>query len=220
MDQDLAVRLANEGVPVRAIARAIQLPSAEIRGQLESARALGYLIDIPCEDWPAGYPREQRLLQLARLASRNKPALETAVRGIFKLSPKEAEILVLLLSRTEVERSRLVAATNGETANPSAISMRCNLCRLRKQIEPFGLAIETLYGYGYYMQQEHRRRALDIILDTATEMAKATQQEAHYREGTGNKRCRNCSMFRSPGGCTVVQSPIRPGGLCDYFERK
>lgn len=159
MDQDIAVRLANEGVPVRAIARAVQAPSADIRVHLESARAHGDLIDIPCDDWPAGYPREQRLLQLSRLVTHNKPALQMALRSIFKLAPVQVPILLLLLSNDEVARHRLIAA--------GTASLTVNLCRLRRQLSTFGLKIETMYGYGYFMPAPHRRKALDLILETA-----------------------------------------------------
>lgn len=48
---------------------------------------------------------------------------------------------------------------------------------------------------------------------------KDTQTDANYRIGVGNKRCANCEYFEAPEGCALVESPIQPQGLCDYFSR-
>ena len=159
MDQDLAVRLANEGVPVRAIARATRAPSSEIRTWLEQARSTGYLIDLPCDDWPSGYPREQRLLQLIR---QDREDLHGAVRQVFGASPIESQILLLLIQNDDVHRERLRALTGSLD-----IGIRVHLHRLRRDLRGYKLEIKTLYGYGYRMSPEHRRRALDLILGEA-----------------------------------------------------
>ena len=177
MAPDITVRLANEGVPLRAIARAVQVPSAEVRERLQAARAHGYLIELPCEDWPAGYPRERRLLELARMAAHDQPTLQTAVRTIFGLAPREESILLLLLSNSDVARDRLQASSN---------SVSVNMCQLRQALAPFGLTIETLHGYGYRMSAAHRRQALDLILRRARHGAQG-QPEA---QPAGIKRAR------------------------------
>lgn len=159
MDQDIAVRLANEGVPVRAIARAVQLPSADVRLGLESARQRGYLIEIPREDWPSGSPRQWRLVKFAEQAGCNKSALQLAARIVFDLEPAEASILLALLLNEEVVRDRLGAYTTN--------SVRTKLCRLRARLAPFGLHIVTLYGHGYHMSLVHRRKAQGLILAKA-----------------------------------------------------
>ena len=46
------------------------------------------------------------------------------------------------------------------------------------------------------------------------------KDDADYREGEGEQRCENCSNFRAPYGCTVLDSKVRPEMLCDYFEMK
>ena len=61
----IAVRLADEGVPLRAIARATNTPSDQLRTKLREARDEGRLLDLPKEDWPPGFPRDQRALQLS-----------------------------------------------------------------------------------------------------------------------------------------------------------
>jgi len=51
-------------------------------------------------------------------------------------------------------------------------------------------------------------------------VTKAIHKTANYRAGSGDRRCKNCTMFRPPSACTAVQSPIRPEDVCDYFQRK
>ena len=57
---DVAVRLAIEGVPVQAIARAIKFPSEDVRIALEEARDFGKIIELPASDWPVGQSRSTR----------------------------------------------------------------------------------------------------------------------------------------------------------------
>jgi len=47
---------------------------------------------------------------------------------------------------------------------------------------------------------------------------KATKAQAHYRPGEGNRRCGNCTMFRTPSSCISVAGDIRPADQCDYFK--
>ena len=53
-----------------------------------------------------------------------------------------------------------------------------------------------------------------------TESKKETKEEVNFREGTPNKRCGLCTMFRPPASCTAVQGVIDAHDLCDLFERK
>lgn len=51
-------------------------------------------------------------------------------------------------------------------------------------------------------------------------MAKASKDEARYRNGPPHRRCRFCTMFRPPHDCTAVAGEIEASGLCNYFKRK
>jgi hypothetical protein len=56
MDADspcaIAIRLADEGVPLRAIARATNIPSTQLYETLTVARMDGRLLSLPRDDWP------------------------------------------------------------------------------------------------------------------------------------------------------------------------
>ena len=48
----LAARLADEGVPICAIARALKIPSDDVRETLQDALGEGVIVEYPREDWP------------------------------------------------------------------------------------------------------------------------------------------------------------------------
>ena len=35
-----------------------------------------------------------------------------------------------------------------------------------------------------------------------------------------DRTCGDCTMFRAPGSCTLVEGRIAPAGVCVRFERK
>jgi hypothetical protein len=63
---EIAIRLADEGVPLRAIARACRIPSSELRAQLEAAHKDGRIVDLPKEDWPPYDVRSRRTVAEVR----------------------------------------------------------------------------------------------------------------------------------------------------------
>jgi Transcriptional regulatory protein, C terminal len=152
---DFAVRLADEGVPLRAIARASNIPSDDLRLHLQEAQLDGRLLTLPRDDWPPGFPRDQRALQLSRMASENKDVLFIAVQQIFRLWLSEVPILLALVQHTQMSKKRSDMAEK---------TVDVHICRMRKQLKPFEVKIKTLWGYGYQMSAGHRRRTMDIIL--------------------------------------------------------
>ena len=111
MDADspcaIAIRLADEGVPVAAIARATHIPSTRLYETLTLARMEGRLLDLPRDDWPPGCPRDQRALQLSRMVTQNPEAVHLAIQRVFALTPTEATILMTLLSSPDVPKERI-----------------------------------------------------------------------------------------------------------------
>jgi hypothetical protein len=154
---EVAIRLADEGVPLRAIARATKVSSSDLREALAGAKSEGRLLELPHDDWPPGFPRDQRALQLSRLMTKNKDAILPALLQLFKLSPTQVEILLELMQRPMLIR-------NG---SGMADSLDVHVCRLRKCLAPYGIEIMTLWGHGYSLSPQHRRRAMDLILNAA-----------------------------------------------------
>ena len=152
---DLAIRLADEGIPLRAIARATLTPSAAIRDTLYQAKDEGRLVALPREDWPPGFPRDQRALQISRLISQDKPNLYLTVQQLFGLARIEVQLLLTLIQHEVVSKDRDDMA--GRT-------MDVHICSMRKRLRPFKIKIITLWGFGFQLSLEDRRRAMDLIL--------------------------------------------------------
>jgi len=159
MDPDtpdaIAIRLADEGVPMRAIARATHIPSTRLYQTLVEARMQGRLLCLPRDDWPPGCPRDQRALQLSRMMTRDHEALIQAVRKVFALPPQPARLLLLLVQHEQVSHER---------ADVGRRSRSVYVCQIRRRLAGHGLQIETLWGYGYRLSQAHRRKAMELIL--------------------------------------------------------
>jgi hypothetical protein len=154
--EDYAIRLADEGVPLRAIARATRIPSEDLRQQLIEARDDGRLVALPHDDWPPGFPRDQRSLQLSRLAVKDKDVLMSNVRRIFCLTRNEAVILLALIQSEQLAKY--------VRSDMSSKTVDVHICRLRKYLRPFKIEIQTLWGFGYRIAPAHRHRAMNIIL--------------------------------------------------------
>ena len=149
---NLAVRLADEGVPLRAIARACELPSEDLRIQLTEAVDAGRIVNLPREDWPPGCPRDQRALQLNRLAAKDKDLIDRAAMQVFRLTPTQARLLLLMIQRAEVSRERV------------GVDLSVHIHHLRKRLKRFKIAIDTLWGEGYQLSAENQRKVTKLLL--------------------------------------------------------
>jgi len=152
---DFAVRLADEGVPLRAIARATNMSSEDLRESLTTAQSEGRLIELPRDDWPPGFPRDQRALQLSRMVVANKEVVHLAVQHTFGMTPTEVQVLMLLIQNPIVAKTR---------SDMSSKAVDVFIHHIRKRLLPFGIKIITLWGYGYKLSVEDRRQTMDLIL--------------------------------------------------------
>jgi len=153
---DLCIRLADEGVPLRAIARATNIPSNELRDCLYQAKNDGRLIDLPREDWPPGCPRDERSLQLSRLVIRDREAVNHSVSKIFGLTATETRVLLALIHWPAVARLR--------AGMPDNKSLDVHIHHLRSKLAAFEIKIETLWAYGYQLPATDRQVVINLIL--------------------------------------------------------
>jgi hypothetical protein len=151
----IAVRLADEGVPVRAIARAVQLPSEALRETLHLAQAHGQLLTLPRDDWPVGFPRDQRSLQLSRMLAQDRFGMFLKLTRRFDLTTTEAQLLLLMLQHDRITKQQT-------RWSPKTVDV--HICRIRKALARFGIEISTLWGHGYQLTPAARRRAFDLLL--------------------------------------------------------
>jgi hypothetical protein len=154
--QDIAVRLADEGVPLGAIARAIEVSSEDLRERLVAAKARGALIELRREDWPPGYPRDERALALSRLVSRNRGGVVFQAARLFGLQPMEVTIFLALLQHEHIGRDHFPGIPT-TTLNVYIYSMR-------RKLKAHSISIHTLWCHGYWISAEDRRRTMKLIL--------------------------------------------------------
>jgi hypothetical protein len=148
---DYAVRLADEGVPLRAIARACCIPSDDLRQVLWEAKNDGRLIALPLDEWPPGFPRE--IVLEASWIDRDLMLRRSMQQ--FRITATQARLLLALLQRTMVPRTRL---------DVGGKAMDVHVHALRKALKDLGVKLETLWGYGYKLSGPDRRKVTKLIL--------------------------------------------------------
>ena len=156
-------RLADEGVPVAAIARALLLPSDNVREILHDAIAYGVLLDMPKEDWPPGSRRYQRGLTADSLLN-NEERLRFACSRYFKTTRLQSAILSVMLKRHEATKDQLhqvveqMGSSDKEATDRKMVDVL--ICLLRRKLAPFKISIQTSWGVGYLIEPEHRDKAI------------------------------------------------------------
>jgi len=165
------IALANEAVPVAAIARSFEISSSDIREMLEAARAAGRLIEMPIADWPPNVNRAERMNVL--ITQKNLAIHVSTCQRVLGLTKLEANFLSVLLHDTEVAKEKLhlvneaqrmqrnTRPDNMTPTDPKIVDVI--ICKLRKKLKPKGVSISTIWGHGYYIPKE-AKAALSAIL--------------------------------------------------------
>ena len=158
----LVHRMANEGIPVAVIARTTLYPSGDVLATLKEALAAGMVGSVPKFDWPPTGKLSDHVPQVSTEVSEND--LKFAARKVFKLTPLEAAILVVLLRCDHADKSRLHTVIENQrfsrAHNPD--SLECTdpkmvdvmICKLRKRLLAADATykVMTVWGSGYYIE--------------------------------------------------------------------
>lgn len=178
MVASIAVRLADEGVPIRAIARSTKVPSSDVYDLLREARERGEIVELPKDDWPAGMARAQRVT-LAGTPLDTDEGLSFAFARCFKATRLEAAVLVLMLRRNDVtkeqvhhviEQSRTRKNENEET---DIKMVDVVICHIRKKLKARAVSVETVWGIGYRFSTADRTLIMAILTEFVTGAANA-----------------------------------------------
>lgn len=168
---ETVVRLADEQVPVRAIARGTKLPADDVREAIHDAVATGRILRSPRDDW---HPHAKGELPPATTAAQMDDGdLVTKCQRVYKVPPLAASFLALLMRRSEVPKEilhqRIEARRKNHKNDPTDPKMvDVIICKLRRQVgmsTDWALDIKTLWGAGYYMEPDMRKRAQKFIND-------------------------------------------------------
>lgn len=163
----LAIRMADEGIPIRAIARATRLPSDQIYSAIREAIDRGQIVDMPKDEWPVGSSRTTRTPNFPGILE-NEDTFQFACSRCFKLTKQEANVFGALLKRVEVTREQVHSAIESgrpgehrEPTEPKIIDVV--ICKLRKKMALHDIHINTSWGKGYYIEGKQRERAVGMM---------------------------------------------------------
>jgi len=164
---DIAVALADEGVPVRAIARSVKIPGEDIYDILKNAIEEGKLISLPKDDWPPSNRRSARYQAENTILSHNDDTLGMACSSYFKMTRLQAAVFIAILRRPpEVSKNHIHLAIEANRANsdePTDLKMvDVVICHIRKKLKAVDpdLVIDTIWGRGYSLPAACRSMAL------------------------------------------------------------
>lgn len=163
-------RLADEGVPVSALARGFKLPAETIREVLTSAVERGALIEVPPADWPVGQNKTARQRNWGPV-TRSRGLIDDSVVlhcvNTFKVTRLQASLLAVLIKRKHVTKETLHQiiearrAVNSDETDPKMVDVV--ICHLRKRLKPHNLTITTVWSCGYLMEPADRLRAAEML---------------------------------------------------------
>lgn len=163
----IVVRLADEGIPVRAIARAIKISSEAVRDMVHTAIDLGQIVGMPRDDWPINVLRENRIPDALGKPRMDDEKTIFNIARLFKVTKLQAALFAVLIKRTEVLKDTLHQVIesrrkpNKEETDPKMVDVV--ICHLRQRLVPFGIEIETQWASGYYMTLDMRKKSNELL---------------------------------------------------------
>jgi hypothetical protein len=147
---DIGIRLAGEGVPVRAIARSLPCSEPTLHLVLTRALSAGDVPHMPKDDWPIGWnPSEPSIDDVPMALARR-----------FHLTPLQAKMFAALIAREECSKA-LLHSFGDENTDVKIVDVV--ICHLRKRLKEFGLDISTVRSFGYFMRAEHQELAKKLL---------------------------------------------------------
>lgn len=183
---NIAVRLADEGVPTRAIVRALMITYDDVVEALKAAKERGMILNLPRDDWPPGTRRDERQPDTVPLELEDEHMVMLAIRT-FNLTPTMGKIFVALMRRPEMTKNSLHVVTrrNDGFIAPGKRKDKMSdtkivdvyICKMRTRL-PKSIPIETMWGCGYYIPtsgKEAAFRLLGIKHDTFAVPAKGSK---------------------------------------------
>jgi hypothetical protein len=170
--EDIIIRLADEGVPLAAIKRTLNLPpdqeDIDVRAVCHAAVASGRITAMPAEDWPSLVPRDQRTPSVpAHSLGMDDTQVLMQMSRRLKTSRLESRILLVILRRGHAMREQLHDVVEDNRGNPIDATQQkiidVIICKLRKKLTLHGLVLHTIHGLGYEMSDADRNKAWAMI---------------------------------------------------------
>jgi DNA-binding winged helix-turn-helix (wHTH) protein len=159
---DIATRMAQEGIPVGAIARVLQRPFEDTIEMLTTQVSYGNIVELPKSDWPPTAKLADHVPSITRKISDHDVMF--VCQKMFHLTKLEAGFLVLLLKLEHASKAQLhnVIETQRLERHDRPDSMELTdqkmvdvmICKLRKKLKEIDtqFIITTVWGGGYYIE--------------------------------------------------------------------
>ena len=205
------INLAYEGVPQRAIARALQLPANEVGEVVADAVARGIIVRPSESEWPQG-PRAPRHPAFAGPPI-DEGALLAAAQSLALTKTQAALFLALVWRKfctNEILHGIIDSRRRTHSTSTDRKIVGVMICSIRKRLRG-RYTIQTVQGSGYFIQDDDRRRAAGQLLGCIGVAA----DDAAVKKLTGNlelpaaeqgNRKEACSVKRLDRRAPVFQS--------------
>lgn len=151
----LVIRLAAEGVPVKAIARAMFQREADVHLVVAEAYQEKRLRAMPATDWS-----DRRLIEPAipPLPLGDILPLAGQLQWALHLTPAEARFLSALMTFGHIDSPTLAALVSPKASIPA---LKVHATRLRKKLR--WVIIRSRWGTGYSMPADCRDQTLAVL---------------------------------------------------------
>ncbi len=165
---DIATRLADEGVPIRAIARSLQVHPTPVRDALNNSIFEGRICEMPRDDWPPGVRRSEHLPVNRRKLSDQE--ITSLLRQTFSFTRTEAAMFLPLLTKPGAHTKEALhhMAYNGADGGPEIKIVDVMICKIRKKLTVYHLAehLKTVWGDGYKITPEGHAAIEQMLMAT------------------------------------------------------
>lgn len=165
--EEAMISLADEGVPVRAIARATHTPSEEVYERLKEAMGEGTLLELPQSDWPPGSLRRSRKPSGQSVLNLDDPTLRLACSNVFGMTRLQTAVFVAIIRRPEITKDQVhnaIESTRSPTADPTDQKMiDVVIHQIRKKIIPHDIKLGTKWGQGYSLPHAEREKVIALL---------------------------------------------------------
>lgn len=165
---EIVVALGASGIPMTTISRALVVRGDQVESILRTAHRHGVIDRLP----PQGSenPREPLLTEITNLRaqvsdlkfqmremSEKKIDASWSLKSAFGLTRQEATILAGLIEHGRMSKPGLYHLCYGSRADedqPDPKIIDVFVCKLRAKLEPFGIEVDTVWGFGYEMKPD------------------------------------------------------------------
>jgi two-component system, cell cycle response regulator CtrA len=121
-------------------------------------------------DWQARAQQLQIELEEAKARIRSLEAelgVSTPVPLSFGLTGAQTCVMGIILKRPLATKNALMTglyhARSAEAEVPAEKIVDVIVCHVRRKVAPFGIEIETIWGQGWRMSDDHKQRVHDLV---------------------------------------------------------